>query len=89
MMKEKPFSDKQTLVHFFSCLVESKDEEISKLQKNIDNLDFNNKEQTHLLNQLRDSAQNLGSQYEDLKVKQKNFSEAVIESEIGIRKQAY
>jgi cell division protein FtsB len=81
MIKERPFTDKQSIIQFFSNLIQSRDEHISKLQQRSDNLRQNKKEQYHELAQLREVVDKMGAQYEDLKVKQKNFSNAVIENE--------
>ena len=81
LMREKPFSDKQSIVQFFSSLIETKDEHIAKLAKNLETLQGKKKEQHMQLVQLRETVQKVGSQYEDLKVKQKNFSTALIEGE--------
>jgi hypothetical protein len=80
-MREKPFTDKQSLVQFFTSLIESRDEHISKLARNLESVQLKKKEQNLQLIQLRETVQKVGAQYEDLKVKQKNFSTALIEGE--------
>lgn len=80
-MKEKPFTDKQSIVQFFSGLIESKDEHITKLTQQLDIVQTKKKEQQLQLSQLREAVGKVGLQYEELKHKQKNFSAAVIEGE--------
>lgn len=82
MIKEKPFTDKQSIVQFFSSLIMNRDEHVGKLTKNLEALGQKKKEQNMQLMQLRETVQKMGAQYEDLKVKQKNFSTAVIEGEL-------
>jgi hypothetical protein len=82
LIKEKPFTDKQSIVQFFSSLIMNRDEHVGKLTKNLEALGQKKKEQNMQLMQLRETVQKMGAQYEDLKVKQKNFSTAVIEGEL-------
>jgi hypothetical protein len=85
LIKEKPFTDKQSIVQFFSSLIMSRDEHLNKLAKNLEMISHKKKEQTLQLMQVRETVQKMGAQYEDLKVKQKNFSTAVIEGELQDR----
>ena len=80
-MREKPFTDKQSIVQFFSSLIENRDEHIGKLSRNLDVIQNKKKEQHMQLIQLRETVQKVGAQYEDLKVKQKHFSSALLEGE--------
>lgn len=82
MVKEKPFTDKQSIVQFFSSLIMNRDEHVSKLSKNLESIGHKKKEQNLQLTQLRETVQKMGAQYEDLKTKQRNFSTAVIEGEM-------
>lgn len=63
----------------------SRDEHLNKLAKNLEMISHKKKEQTLQLMQVRETVQKMGAQYEDLKVKQKNFSTAVIEGELQDR----
>lgn len=80
-MREKPFSDRQSIVQFFSALVESKEEHVNKLAKALEGTQQKKKEQEHQLQQMRDLVRQKEVTLEDLKKKQQNFSAAVIEGE--------
>lgn len=81
MIKQRPFTDKQSIIQFFSSLIQHRDEHIIKVQKASESLRQRKKHQYQELAQLREGVTKMDAQYEDLKVKQKNFSTAVIESE--------
>ena len=68
-------------MQFFTSLVESRDEHITKLAHQLEGMQSKKREQFHQLTQLRETFKKMGSQYDDLKAKQKTFSATIIESE--------
>lgn len=78
-MKETAFTDKKSILDFFSRMIESRDEHISKLQKQLEMNKIRQKDQNLKISTLEEKIGYASKNYESLKTKQQNLSKAIFQ----------